>query len=132
MKKLFVSVPTKERTEENIRTSIEKMHKIAETIFNCELEVIPICIDDNPPENSNGDMWYLGKTIQLMSESDYFIGTRIYSYHYERCRCELAVANNYRIPMLVINEEEARYIMPDLFETSVTDADINENYITAN
>lgn len=30
MKKLFISVPMKGRTEENIRKSIEKMHKIAE------------------------------------------------------------------------------------------------------
>ena len=132
MKKLFISVPVKGRTEENIRTSIEKMHKIAETIFNKELEVIPGYIDDNPPKNSNGAIWYLGRSIQLMSETDYFIGTHICGRQYDGCRIEFMVANDYNIPMLVIGEEEARYIMPDLFETSITDADIDESYITAN
>ena len=132
MKKLFISVPMKGRTEENIRTSIEKMHKIAETIFNKELEVIPSYIDDKPPKNSNEEIWYLGRSIQLMSEADYFIGTHICGRQYGGCRIEFMVANDYNIPMLVIGEEEARYIMPDLFETSITDADIDESYITAN
>ena len=51
MKKLFISCPMKGRTEENIRKSMEKMHKIAEIIFDQELEVIPTYIEDNPPEN---------------------------------------------------------------------------------
>ena len=41
MKKIFISCPMKGRTEENIRKSMEKMHKIAEEIFEQELEVIP-------------------------------------------------------------------------------------------
>ena len=52
MKKLFISCPMKGRTEENIRKSMEKMHKIAEIIFDQELEVIPTYINDNPPENN--------------------------------------------------------------------------------
>lgn len=132
MKKLFISVPMKGRTEENIRTSIEKMHKIAETIFNKELEVIPSYIDDNPPKNPNAAIWCLGRSIQLMSEADYFIGTHICGRQYGGCRIEFVVADVYNIPMFVIGEEEARYIMPDLFETSITDADIDESYITAN
>ncbi len=40
MKKLFISCPMKGRKEEDIKESIEKMHKIAEIIFNEELEVI--------------------------------------------------------------------------------------------
>lgn len=42
MKKLFISCPMKGRTEENIRKSMEKMHKIAEAVFEQELEVIPL------------------------------------------------------------------------------------------
>lgn len=108
------------------------MHKIAEAIFNEELEVIPSYIEDRPPENSNEAIWYLGKSIQLMSEADCFIGTRIYGHRYNGCRCELTVANSYSIPALVISAEEARYIMPDLFETSVTDTDIEDDDIVAN
>jgi hypothetical protein len=36
------------------------------------------------------------------------------------------------VPMKGRTEENTRCIMPDLFETSITDADIDESYITAN
>ena len=42
MKKLFISCPMKGRTEENIRKSMEKMHKIAEEIFEQELQEIAV------------------------------------------------------------------------------------------
>lgn len=41
MKKLFISCPMKGRTEENIKKSMDKMHKLAEIMFEQELEVIP-------------------------------------------------------------------------------------------
>lgn len=74
MKKLFISCPMKGRTEENIRKSMEKMHKLAEIIFDQKLEVIPTYIEDNPPESSNQGIWYLGKSIELLADADYFIG----------------------------------------------------------
>ena len=40
MKKLFVSVPMEGRTEEEIKTSIQKMKKIAEAYEREELELI--------------------------------------------------------------------------------------------
>lgn len=40
MKKLFVSVPMKGRTEEEIKASIQKMKKIAEIYEGEELELI--------------------------------------------------------------------------------------------
>ena len=53
MKKLFISCPMKGRTEENIRKSMEKMHKAAEAVFEEEFEVIPSYIEDNPPKDSH-------------------------------------------------------------------------------
>jgi len=118
MKKLFISVPMRGRTEENIRTSIEKMHKMAEIIFGEELEVISSYIEDRPPKNSKEAVWYLGKSIQLIAEADYVVGT--YSYingeHYSGCETETGIASSYRIPYILIDEREAQYIMPDLFE----------------
>ena len=40
MKKLFISVPMKGRTEAQIRATMEQMHHIAEAVFGEELEVI--------------------------------------------------------------------------------------------
>jgi hypothetical protein len=39
---------------------MEKMHKIAEIIFDQQLEVIPTYIEDKPPENNHQAVWYLG------------------------------------------------------------------------
>lgn len=96
MKKLFISCPMKGRTEENIRKSMEKMHKLAEVVFDEELEVIPSYIEDNPPENSKQAVWYLGKSIQLMAEADYFIGID-YSEYFRGCAIERTVARDYGI-----------------------------------
>lgn len=112
MKKLFISCPMKGRTEENIRKSMEKMHKIAEIVFDQELEVIPTYIEDNPPENGNQGIWYLGKSIQLLSEADFFIGIEWNDY-FKGCETERMVARDYGIRSTFVNMHE---LMPDAVE----------------
>lgn len=48
-KKLFISCPMKGRTEEDIRHDMNRMHKMAEIVFDQELEVIPSYIENDPP-----------------------------------------------------------------------------------
>lgn len=111
MKKLFISCPMRGRTEENIKKSMEKMHKIAEIIFDQELEVIPTIIEKDPPKNTvNDGLWYLGKSIQLLSKADYFIGVNGYSEFYRGCNAEQFVADSYNIPSFNV---DMRKIMPD-------------------
>lgn len=68
MKKLFISVPMRNRTECAIKASMEQMHKIAEAVFGEELEVIPTYFEDDPPENTNMALWYLGESIKKLSK----------------------------------------------------------------
>lgn len=112
MKKLFISCPMKGRTEENIRKSMEKMHKMAEIIFDQELEVIPTYIEDNPPKNNNRGIWYLGKSIQLLAEADFFIGVD-WNEFYKGCEIERTVAQKYEIRSAFVNIYE---LMPDAIE----------------
>ena len=70
MKKLFVSVPMKGRTEEEIRKSIAKMKKIAEAYEGEELELIDSYVEDNPPKDNNQAIWYLGKSLEKLSQAD--------------------------------------------------------------
>lgn len=112
MKKLFISCPMKGRTEENIRKSMDKMHKMAEIIFEQELEVIPSYIEDNPPGNSKQAVWYLGKSIQLLSQADYFIGIE-WSDFFKGCEIESKVANSYGIRSAFVKVHE---LMPDANE----------------
>lgn len=73
MKKLFISCPMKDRTEAQIRGTMTQMHNIAEAVFGEELDVIQTYIPD-PPSGTNQALWYLGESIKMLSEADYFIG----------------------------------------------------------
>ena len=113
MKKLFISVPMKGRTEENIRKSMKKMHRIAEAVWEQELEVIPSFIEDKPPENSKQAVWYLGESIKKMAEADCFIGVEY--DHYHGCNVERDVALSYGIPAYYCS---LSVVAPDAYEAA--------------
>ena len=95
MKKLFISCPMNGLTDEMIKANREKMHKIAEIVFDQELEVIPSYISQDPPEGAMAPMWYLGRSIQLMSEADYYIGVNMPYGYSNGCVIENNVAVTY-------------------------------------
>lgn len=118
MKKLFVSVPMNGRTDENIKKSIDKMHKIAEAVVGEELEVIP-SYDENfnsvKEDVKNKQIVYLGKAIQLMALADYFIGTDMV-YDFKGTEIEYDVARSYGIEMLP--RVDCIYVAPDAIEVA--------------
>lgn len=109
MKKLFISVPMKGRTDEAIRNSMEKMHKIAELTFGEELEVLETCIPPEVPDGANPAIWGLGRSIQKLAEADYFIGIE-YTEYFTGCRSELSIARDYRIPCTHVNPYECEFL----------------------
>ena len=111
MKKLFISCPMKGRTEENIRKSMEQMHKIAEIVFDQELEVIPSYVH-NVPETKNTAIWCLGKAIQFLADADYFIGIE-YNDFFKGCMIENEVVRAYGIRSTFVKLYE---MMPDAIE----------------
>lgn len=113
MKKLFISCPMRDRTEEAIRATMEQLHRIAEAVFNEELEVIPTYIEDTPPETSNVSLWCLGKSIQMMADADYFIGVYDSRREFKGCVNENRIANDYGVPSYLINVER---VAPDVAE----------------
>lgn len=113
MKKLFISAPMKGRTEAQIRATMEQMHHIAEAVFGEELEVIQTYISDDPPENTNMAIWYLGESIKKLSEADRFIGIYDEDKGYRGCIIENLVAKNYSIPSYLVN---ISYVAPDIIE----------------
>lgn len=112
MKKLFISCPMKGRTEENIKNSMARMHKIAELIFDQELEAIDTYIPGEAPEGMNRGIWYLGESIKRMAAADYFIGIG-YSEVFRGCEFEFEIANAYGIPTTRISIYE---MIPDAAE----------------
>lgn len=109
MKKLFVSVPMKGRTEEEIKASIQKMKKIAEIYEGEEMELIDSYIDEEPKENCNRGVWFLAKSIDMLAEADVFIGIRE-CYNWNGCCIESETARKYGIKAYII---PARYVIDD-------------------
>jgi len=109
MKKLFVSVPMKGRTEEEIKASIQKMKKIAEIYEGEELELIDSYIEDNPPKDNNEAVWYLGESLKKLAQADVFMGI-CESYDWNGCCIEMETANKYGIKTYTI---PARYVIDD-------------------
>ena len=121
MKKLFISCPMKGRSEAQIRTTMTQLHKIAEAVFGEELEVIPTYFEDDPPENTNMALWYLGESIKKLSEADRFIGIYDEDKGYRGCIIENIAAKNYNIPSYLVN---VSYVAPDIIEQKRRDARI--------
>lgn len=111
-KKLFVSCPMKGRTEEAIRHDMDRMHKMAEIVFDQELEVVTTYVKHDPPRTGNKAIWYLGESIKKMSEADYFIGIN-YLETFHGCEVEARVARLYGIPSTYVDTET---MMPDVLE----------------
>ncbi len=109
MKKLFVSLPMKGRTEEEIKASIQKMKKIAEIYEGEKLELIESYIEDNPPKDSREAVWYLGESLKKLAQADVFIGI-CESYDWNGCCIERETAEKYGIKAYMI---PARYVIDD-------------------
>lgn len=109
MKKLFVSVPMKGRTEEEIKASIQKMKKIAEVYEGEELELIDSYIEYNPPKDSKEAVWYLGESLKKLAQADVFMGI-CESYDWNGCFIERETAEKYGIKAYMI---PARYVIDD-------------------
>ncbi|WP_368200640.1 hypothetical protein [Agathobacter rectalis] len=109
MKKIFVSVPMKGRTEDEIKASIQKMKKIAEIYEGEELELIDSYIDDNPPKENNEGVWYLAESLKKLAQADVFMGI-CESYDWIGCQIDRETAERYGIKSYAL---PAKYIIDD-------------------
>ena len=97
MKKLFISQPMKGLTDKEILKAREEIKTRAEQAIGEQVELIDSFVEDYPGEiNKSIPVWYLGKSIQFLSQADiaYFGG----DWRNARgCKIEYEVANAYGI-----------------------------------
>lgn len=119
MKKLFISCPMKNRSEKDIKNTMDALHKLAEEAFNQELEVIDSYIENNPPKDSKQAIWFLGESLKKLSEADYFVGIDMNSspINYNGCEIETDVAIRYQIPVYLVN---APMVLPDIIASALS------------
>ncbi len=113
MEKLFISCPMRGRSDAEIKATMEQMHRIAEAVFNEELEVLPTYIEDEPPADTNWHLWYLGESIKMMAEADAFIGIYDRDKEFDGCIVENYTAKTYGVPQYLV---DIAYIAPDIAE----------------
>lgn len=110
MKKLFVSVPTNGRTEEDIEHSIKCMHDIAETMVGEPLEIVnDFSCDDTPAGVKSHALYFMANRIASLSLSDYMI-TFGYSACSKRCDLERDAARAYGVSMLTLDVYECAFM----------------------
>lgn len=100
MKKLFISQPMRGLTNEEILKVREEIRTKAEKVIEEPVEIIDSFIKDYPREvNKSIPVWYLGKSIQFLSEADvaYFGG----DWRNARgCKIEHEIAVQYDIDII--------------------------------
>lgn len=95
--KIFMSQPMAGKSEEEIRLDKERAIQKLKWIFG-EFELIDSYIDERP-DSGNIGLWYLGKSIILMSEADLVF--MIAGWQEARgCRIERLCADSYGIRVL--------------------------------
>ena len=100
MKKLFISQPMRCLTAEEILKVREEIKNRAEKTIGEPLELINSFIEDYPGENNKSiPVWYLGKSIQFLSQADiaYFGGDWINA---RGCKIEYIIAIAYGIKVI--------------------------------
>lgn len=95
MKKIFISQPMKDKTDEQILKERERAVSVVKKKFNGEdVEIIDSFFQSAPHDVK--PLWFLGKSLELLSTADvaYFIGDW---KNYRGCKIENTCAKEYGI-----------------------------------
>ena len=105
MKKLFISLPMKGLSDEEINDLRKSMLAMAKIVFEQEdFEVIDSNIEEDAPEGQNEGLYYVGESIKRMADADFFIGIDMgYDTYYNGCWLENQAAERYNLNRYLFN-----------------------------
>lgn len=99
MKKVFVSIPLKDRSKEEIQDSLDKIKAAVEGLLDADVEILHQDPKDLPDfggdEDADDNLEFLGKDIQLMADADYF-ATVDDNWNYRHCALEEDIFRKYK------------------------------------
>lgn len=115
MTKIYISMPMRGRTDENIQKSFDKVEKLARILLDDDVVVVNpfkprAKKSDKIPMRS--DVQALGESISLLSLADHMFYVDDY-YCYPGCNIEKDVCSNYGIPCTSLRLDQ---ICPDVVE----------------
>lgn len=70
MKRVFISQPMNGKTKNDIMIEREKIIAKLKEDLGYDIQVIDSIITEVPPENVNVGLWYLSKSLELLSTAD--------------------------------------------------------------
>lgn len=97
VKKLFISQPMRDKTDEQIKVERKNAIKKATELLGEEVEVIDSFFESAPHDAR--PLWFLGKSMELLSTADvaYFVNGW---ENYRGCRIENTCAKEYGIKVI--------------------------------
>lgn len=99
-KKAFISVPMKGKTKEEIENTINIMKNKAIEEAGNDVEFINTIVQDKPPYNTNNEaIWYLGKSIELLSQCEILVCLKDID-NYNGCFIEKEIAKRYGLKII--------------------------------
>nr|DAT47401.1 MAG TPA: protein of unknown function (DUF1937) [Caudoviricetes sp.] len=101
MKKLFISQPMKDKTDEQILAERKKAIEAAEEIVGEDVEVIDSFFQSAPADAR--PLWFLGKSLELLSTADIAYFAPGWS-EYRGCKIEHECAVQYGIDRIESEE----------------------------
>ena len=99
----FISLPMKDKTKEEIEKMIIAMTYKATIELGNDIKVINTIVKDKPPYNTNNEaIWYLGKSIELLSQCDVFVCLKEIENKYNGCIIEKEIAKRYGLKIIEV------------------------------
>ena len=100
MKKVFVSIPLKGRSKENIEESLKKIEEAVKGLLDKDVEILHQDLDDLPDfdkgeEGFEDNLEFLAKDIELMADADY-CATIDNNWDFRHCSLEEDIFRKYR------------------------------------
>ena len=100
MKKLFISQPMRDKTDEEIKTERENIIKDVTNVLG-EVEVIDSFFESAPHDAK--PLWLLGKSLELLSTADIAYFAKDWD-KYRGCKIEHTCATEYGIDVMHFND----------------------------
>lgn len=101
MNKVFISLRMKGRDRAAIDADIENAKQAVKKQLGNNVEFINTMVEDKPPyETNNQAIWYLGKSIQLLSQCDVLATPEGDSIVYNGVFIEREVAKRYGLTII--------------------------------
>lgn len=102
MKKIFISQPMKDKTKEQIEKEREQAFSELHKSFGDDFEIIDSVFDFENVENVNKGLYYLSKSLELLSTADYAVF--LSGWNKARgCLIEKECCDKYGIETIILN-----------------------------